>query len=622
MYNNVLIYKIGITMINTSISSKSAELLLINPSLKDSKPVTKKTQKIGYFCLTALLTISGGFVAKNFRHDQFSNTHSTSFPTVNSNFSILPDVKCNCSLTTNVSLNLESSPFEKYNFSTSDNNAFSNFNYTSHISFCEEKLNFSLPVSTIAPRNLKISTLALVPRIYGTTSNTFDQIENLSNKKISIRNIQIRDFIGKPSPSLSLTLHTKIFSASLMLRVNDIFTNTTISLFKNDTKDLNPILSCKNNSKFFAKVEENPNNLFCPGIKLQSAFPIFHTNNTMSPFNTMFLFPTTRIDIPAFFDVETSIIDSIIHSTYNIVSAKLFHETDKNLLANHNPSDTNDETLQDRLDRLRRDLDRLRRDLDPCIQFLSTDGIIRNFLFGNIVGRVTEQGLANLVNLATLRHGTNIVNWGLIHLFGTNPALGGQLSGGETQRELFHFQNIGRTYFAYPHARNLLGFNSNRADSLESLLSSKIIPQKYKFYANINLIHSKIDSSIASNAISIFSVPFSVLMTAIIPSIKIHILEDDIFSRNCDGTVLFRFDNSEMAAISTAKPFSALSIGVIGTIWHSFHITNTFSRMMQNPTRVLTGVVQLTTSAWALNAIIQNSDTSISLIAGLILGMT
>src|SRR5262245_44915520 len=94
-----------------------------------------------------------------------------------------------------------------------------------------------------------------------------------------------------------------------------------------------------------------------------------------------------------------------------------------------------------------------------------------------IVGRIADQGLANVTGIETLRHGTNPISWVGIHILGALPKqMGGSKIGGDYGTGC-NEQNVGRFYMEHD------SFNlPNRFDT-ENLFKKKLlthgVPKRY-----------------------------------------------------------------------------------------------------------------------------------------------
>src|SRR5437016_6333951 len=108
------------------------------------------------------------------------------------------------------------------------------------------------------------------------------------------------------------------------------------------------------------------------------------------------------------------------------------------------------------------------------------------FVTSSLLGRIAEQGVANTLGLATLKHGTNAVSWLSIHLFGTLPYFGNTCVGGDYGKG-YDRLNIGRTYFSYAHHTDTEATNDYSDKQIDPVRTTLITPKEYEFSSNCNL---------------------------------------------------------------------------------------------------------------------------------------
>lgn len=246
----------------------------------------------------------------------------------------------------------------------------------------------------------------------------------------------------------------------------------------------------------------------------------------------------------------------------------------------------------------------------------------------NIIGRLAEQGIANALNLATLRHGTNVISWIAIHLFGTRPSFGGSSFGGDYGELLYEQQNKGHTFFSYAQESDVEIYCST-GEKVNPLWNTKVTPKEYEHLSNFNLIVSATPKSVykahpfkRNHCMPFYDVAYFLIapmVTILIPTIKVHLTDESLkYSED------FEKDKHELYSYYTAKPISPLNMGVIGSIWQSCTYA-TPMRILKNPNRVMTGLLQLGMSVFVMGTAVHFSPEittyRTSIIAGMIIGL-
>lgn len=218
-------------------------------------------------------------------------------------------------------------------------------------------------------------------------------------------------------------------------------------------------------------------------------------------------------------------------------------------------------------------------------------------------GRLIDQGLANSLGLATLRHGTNPFSWISIHLLGAIPALGGNSIGGDYGNH-FDYQNRGRVYFA-------AGMRVSEISVFRKRCLIRAIPKGYAARSTWNLLNKLIPMSSKINAY--LAIPIGVLL----PTIKFRFTNLEVKEMVQDPTT--------QLACSTNKWVSPLNIGIIGTVYKS--VTNhTFTLIKEHPWRVITGLAQLALSGAIVYAMMTTVPAflvanKVTIVAGIALGV-
>lgn len=228
------------------------------------------------------------------------------------------------------------------------------------------------------------------------------------------------------------------------------------------------------------------------------------------------------------------------------------------------------------------------------------------FVGSYLIARVADQGLANTMGLATLRHGTNPISWIGIHILGAQPSMGGSKFGGEQVSCLLH-QNINRFYFALDS-----DFYQTKPSTISEWLKQKKemrrLPEDYAVRSTENLIFAL--TGFDNIPIRVLSLRIGLLL----PTIKFRYSNEEALTFKKDLSYLHNL------ACSTDQRQSPLNIGIVGTVWKSLSL-KTPSRMLSNPFRVIIGIAELAFCAIAAYFAIQTmplflASHKVALVAG------
>ncbi len=220
---------------------------------------------------------------------------------------------------------------------------------------------------------------------------------------------------------------------------------------------------------------------------------------------------------------------------------------------------------------------------------------IKSFAIGNIVYDLFDSGLANILGLETLRHGTNLLSNIGIRINGGKPSHGGKASGSTkewmpdfTEGDFYVFKDteccssssssissgiISLPFFGYPKetAYRLL-------PHLHSILAG------YNFVAQLfpNLMHYRIVIKCFPVFISCIS---GVVNTFISPILRFRFSIIDPQ----------RFENDPKyygKAYLTKQVIESWRLGLVGSFLTGINL-NWFSRARAKPLKILTGIVQI-----------------------------
>lgn len=238
-----------------------------------------------------------------------------------------------------------------------------------------------------------------------------------------------------------------------------------------------------------------------------------------------------------------------------------------------------------------------------------------NFAVGMVLYNLVDDGISNVLEDQTFRHGTNPVSYFWIMLGGGDPAYGGDESGssGEYHNNTQHF------FYVIKDSAFDSGYSSNRLmDKINSLhfIWKRVLPRWHVAASGFYLITRKVfkldkkDSPTCIQALcGILSALGGVLITPTIRFRFSHIDPDR-----------FEHDNDYFgAAYKTQQKVEFWRAGIFGSLLTGLNF-GWFDRVQANPAKFLTGVVQLTCavglSILARNIIIANPYAAIPILVG------
>lgn len=228
-----------------------------------------------------------------------------------------------------------------------------------------------------------------------------------------------------------------------------------------------------------------------------------------------------------------------------------------------------------------------------------------SYISGATVYNLFDSGIANVLCLETLRHGTNHINNISIRIFGGDPLLGGQATG---STKYFSEQYVTSNYFFLFKDTK---FDHSKYTNDESIYNEPNLISKIRFFIlkNPNTIkrilprfHATLSGyNSASKFVEIVGInPFLANHTNFQ---KLIYLLGSAASLITSPTICFRFakidpDRFENdpdyigAAYRTKQRVEPWRIGVIGSLIEGVN-SNWFSRAKENPRKLATGIIQI-----------------------------
>lgn len=234
--------------------------------------------------------------------------------------------------------------------------------------------------------------------------------------------------------------------------------------------------------------------------------------------------------------------------------------------------------------------------------------IITSYIIGNWIYRLADNGLANLLGLETLRHGTNLINFFGIRFFGGDPSHGGKITGSTEGHN--DDKDVKNYFFMFKDSERKSDTDIDKRCSfyekaiITFIGQPEILVRWHTFLSGYNFSYCVFKGKAQSKAENIGRIIFSGLggLTTLIFTPILHFRFSKI-----DPNRLQDDPHYHGAAYETSQKVEAWRIGIIGTLISGVN-KEWFSRVKNNPTKVLTGVAQLTVAAiitiLALNIII------------------
>lgn len=221
--------------------------------------------------------------------------------------------------------------------------------------------------------------------------------------------------------------------------------------------------------------------------------------------------------------------------------------------------------------------------------------------------KLADQGLANLLGLKTLRHGTTLINYIGIKLLGGFPAAGGNRTGAtrgwnydNTSGKFYIFKdNVMTSMSQSLHGHKPSAMFTLFIEGFQSI-SIRILPNYFKFLGGYN------------TALSLFCLPhFNEIPYHSMPVLKILIAAigtiGGLAAVLTTPTLKFRISPREVSQKFTNDPkFDGLAyytthwvamwkIGVLGTLTQGLNL-DIFKRIYDQPAKAVTGVFQIATA--------------------------
>lgn len=240
---------------------------------------------------------------------------------------------------------------------------------------------------------------------------------------------------------------------------------------------------------------------------------------------------------------------------------------------------------------------------------------VGGFITSNTICNLFDSGLANMLGLETLRHGTNPINYLSILINGGDPSHGGKTSGSNAFRH--ETENQFHVFKDNEYERNI-GPNILRIKGI----GNRIFPRFFAGLSGYNFVAQWFSDSRANAAptilkycVNIISCIGGFISCLITPTLRFRFSSIDHQ----------RFENDPRfpgTAYRTRQAVEPWRIGLLGSLITGINL-NWFSRIQANPWKLFTGILQvicaIAISILVIGFVIANPSLKISVAIGALL---
>lgn len=236
---------------------------------------------------------------------------------------------------------------------------------------------------------------------------------------------------------------------------------------------------------------------------------------------------------------------------------------------------------------------------------------------GNIFFKLCDDGLANILGLETLPHGTNPINYCGIRLFGGDPKFGGKTSGSTYE---WDYDDTTNYFYVFKDSEIGQYGNIRIRPPMSAVLIKMLHPKMHCFLSSYNFTagllpsSDKVIATISRGCLGTLSGLVGLLITP-----TLHFRFNKI-----DHTRFVEDEPYGGYAYKTSRKVEAWRVGILGSLVTGINF-DWFSRVKASPLKILTGVVQLTCAvaliSRAANCIFEQGDSTNSMTTPFFLGM-
>lgn len=244
---------------------------------------------------------------------------------------------------------------------------------------------------------------------------------------------------------------------------------------------------------------------------------------------------------------------------------------------------------------------------------------IGGYFLGNTLAALYDDGIANVLGLETLRHGTSPINYFSIKIRGGLPAHGGKDSGSTVNWRNDDLENTKNHFYLFKDSElkfhNHYDQLSKPQKALDSLICScvlRFLPRLHVFLSGYNFTAKRVPKSLEAS----FGVIAGVVSVLLSPTLRFRFSKIDSSRLLNDDT----YDRGQ--AYRTPYHVEPWRIGLVGSILTGVNL-DWYTRAKVNPMKITTGVLQIIAAIFltkcAIIAVAANPCITVPLMIGSVL---
>ena len=216
---------------------------------------------------------------------------------------------------------------------------------------------------------------------------------------------------------------------------------------------------------------------------------------------------------------------------------------------------------------------------------------LRAAYLGYFIYTLIDDGVANVLAVHTLRHGTNPIDNIRIRCFGGDPAHGGKPSGSTGSVAFIDTAADckGRFYLF----KDTVDFAENNWSNNQ--LNYRLCPRNHVYHSSNHFAISRLPKGPVSAALAYI---FAAISANLVPTLKFRYSKIDAYFKN-DSSYCFNekkvrlFYTERSPSVYITRKVEAWRLGMVGSLLTGLN-SNWLSRAKAKPNKIFSGVVQLT----------------------------